>query len=68
MVTSGKAKQHPSLGSTWRRIRALLEHGINLVAYHLPLDVHAKLGNNVQLAQLLGWHITGGLEPNNPVR
>src|SRR5690554_7747130 len=49
-----------------RRIRALLEHGINLVAYHLPLDVHAKFGNNVQLAELMGWRITGGLEPANP--
>lgn len=56
----------PITGLKQRRIRALLEHGINLVAYHLPLDVHAKLGNNVQLAQRLGWNITGGLEPNNP--
>ncbi|WP_434543065.1 Nif3-like dinuclear metal center hexameric protein [Halopseudomonas bauzanensis] len=53
-------------GLKQRRIKALLEHGINLVAYHLPLDAHAKFGNNVQLAQLLGWHITGGLEPDNP--
>ena len=29
-------------GHKQRRIRALLEHGINLVAYHLPLDAHAK--------------------------
>ena len=56
----------PITGLKQRRIRALLEHGINLVAYHLPLDVHAKLGNNVQLAQRLGWTITGGLEPSNP--
>ncbi|MFA5676953.1 MAG: Nif3-like dinuclear metal center hexameric protein [Pseudomonas sp.] len=53
-------------GLKQRRIRALLEHDINLVAYHLPLDAHAKYGNNVQLAELLGWHISGGLEPNNP--
>src|SRR5690554_4997518 len=39
----------PITGLKQRRIRALLEHGINLVAYHLPLDVHAKFGNNVQL-------------------
>lgn len=56
----------PITGLKQRRIRALLEHDINLVAYHLPLDAHAKYGNNVQLAELLGWHITGGLEPHNP--
>ncbi|MDY3197950.1 MAG: Nif3-like dinuclear metal center hexameric protein [Pseudomonadaceae bacterium] len=56
----------PITGLKQRRIRALLEHGINLVAYHLPLDVHAKFGNNVQLAELMGWRITGGLEPANP--
>lgn len=53
-------------GLKQRRIRALLEHNINLVAYHLPLDAHAKYGNNVQLAELMGWQITGGLEPGNP--
>ncbi|SFM41389.1 Nif3-like dinuclear metal center hexameric protein [Marinobacter zhejiangensis] len=36
------------------RLKALLEHDINLVAYHLPLDDHARLGNNVQLARVLG--------------
>ena len=53
-------------GLKQRRIAALLEHGINLVAYHLPLDAHAKYGNNVQLAEVMGWHISGGLEPSNP--
>lgn len=36
------------------RLKALLEHDINLVAYHLPLDDHERFGNNVQLAQVLG--------------
>jgi len=40
-------------GIKHQRIKALLEHNINLFAYHLPLDVHAELGNNVQLGQLL---------------
>ena len=61
-----RGEAYPITGLKRRRIRALLEHDINLVAYHLPLDVHATLGNNVQLAQLLGWQITGGLEPDNP--
>lgn len=36
------------------RIRLLLEHDINLFAYHLPLDAHAELGNNAQLGFKLG--------------
>ena len=53
------------VGVKQRRLKALLQNDINLVAYHLPLDVHAELGNNVQLARLMGWQISGGLEPNN---
>lgn len=37
-----------------QRIKALLDHDINLLAYHLPLDAHPTLGNNAQLAQRLG--------------
>lgn len=47
------------------RIKKLLEHDINLYAYHLPLDIHPVLGNNAQLAQLLGIDVTNGLEINN---
>ena len=39
-----------------RRLQALLAHDINLLAYHLPLDAHAALGNNAQLGERLGWH------------
>jgi dinuclear metal center YbgI/SA1388 family protein len=31
-----------------------MAHGINLFAYHLPLDAHAELGNNAQLGLRLG--------------
>lgn len=37
-----------------KRIRTLLIHNINLFAYHLPLDGHDRLGNNVLLASKLG--------------
>jgi len=40
-------------GMKHKRIKALLEHDINLFAYHLPLDAHAELGNNAQLGKLL---------------
>lgn len=42
-------------GAKGRRIRALLASGISLLAYHLPLDAHAELGNNRQLAECLGF-------------
>ncbi|MBA4212951.1 MAG: Nif3-like dinuclear metal center hexameric protein [Polaromonas sp.] len=37
-----------------QRLARLLAHDINLYAYHLPLDAHAELGNNAQLAKHLG--------------
>ncbi len=37
-----------------QRIQALLANNINLIAYHLPLDAHKTLGNNVLLAEQLG--------------
>lgn len=41
------------------RLQALLKYDINLIAYHLPLDSHAELGNNAQLAKRLGWFVEG---------
>ena len=41
------------------RLKFLLERDINLVAYHLPLDAHRELGNNAQLARVLGFSIDG---------
>lgn len=38
-----------------RRLGLLLQHDINLFAYHLPLDAHAELGNNAQLGLHLGF-------------
>ncbi|PSW07483.1 Nif3-like dinuclear metal center hexameric protein [Photobacterium lipolyticum] len=53
-------------GMKFNRIKALIENGINLYAYHLPLDVHPELGNNARLAQLLDFEVLGGLEEGNP--
>lgn len=49
----------PIVGIKKRRIQFLLQHEINLLAYHLPLDAHPELGNNVMLAKQLGLNITG---------
>ena len=37
-----------------QRLARLLAHDINLYAYHLPLDAQPQIGNNAQLARLLG--------------
>ncbi len=41
------------------RLASLLAHDISLIAYHLPLDAHPELGNNAQLARVLGLQPQG---------
>ena len=41
-------------GTMARRLGFLLERGMSLAAYHLPLDAHPRLGNNAGLADALG--------------
>jgi dinuclear metal center YbgI/SA1388 family protein len=41
------------------RVRALIESGMHLFAYHLPLDVHPEVGNNAMLGTRLGWTTEG---------
>ena len=41
-------------GGVGNVIRAAIEGNIAICAYHLPLDAHPTLGNNAQLAKLLG--------------
>ncbi|MBT4836406.1 MAG: Nif3-like dinuclear metal center hexameric protein [Methylococcales bacterium] len=46
--------ENPTItGMKYQRIKTLINNEINLFAYHLPLDGHHELGNNVQLGQLL---------------
>jgi dinuclear metal center YbgI/SA1388 family protein len=42
-------------GTKRKKIALLIEHGISLFAYHLPLDLHPELGNNWKAAKDLGW-------------
>ena len=42
-----------------RRIGALLAADINLLAWHLPLDLHPEIGNNACLGREMGWTIAG---------
>lgn len=41
------------------RIALLLEHDVNLYAFHLPLDAHPEVGNNAALARVLGFTVSG---------
>ncbi len=43
----------PITGIKKQRIAFLLQHQLNLFAYHLPLDMHPEIGNNVMLAKQL---------------
>ncbi len=49
-------------GMKKRRIATLLKNDISLFGYHLPLDAHPELGNNAQLARLLGINIEGVMD------
>lgn len=49
-----------------QRLKTLLTHDINLFGWHLPLDAHAELGNNIQLARLLNIEPQGEIQPLVP--
>lgn len=54
------------VGLKQRRIKSLLDHNINLLAYHLPLDAHPVYGNNVQLGKRLQLTVEGQFGPDKP--
>ncbi len=66
-----KSEASEITGMKKRRLQTLLQHDINLFAYHLPLDIHPELGNNAQLGALLGFsdiHALPSVEPVGVVR
>ena len=54
-----KGESPAIVGMKQRRIKALLDNNISLLAYHLPLDGHAVLGNNAQLGELFEIPVEG---------
>ena len=46
-------------GAKARRIGLLMSTDTNLFGYHLPLDMHSELGNNVLFAKELGIELSG---------
>lgn len=50
-----KSDPHPFhlTGIAYRRAKILIQHEINLLGYHLPLDAHPEIGNNAQILKHL---------------
>lgn len=49
------------MGMKKKRLELLIRNDINLLAYHLPLDLHPTLGNNAQLGKMLDMEVEGVL-------
>ena len=47
-------------GKFGERMRRLMQNGISLYGYHLPLDGHPEFGNNALIAKALGLKSVGG--------
>ena len=60
-----KGEPQTITGSKKKRISRLLESGLHLLAYHLPLDAHPTMGNNAKLADKLGLDFTAYV-PDKP--
>lgn len=58
-----KGEAYPITGMRGKRIKALIQHDISLVGYHLPLDSHPTLGNNAAIADLLELENLEQLDP-----
>lgn len=44
------------------RIKLLLENNINLLGFHLPLDAHPMIGNNISILKLLDLKKVGDID------
>ena len=42
-----------------------MRNGISLIAYHLPLDLHPQIGNNMMIAKHLALEVDGSFYPYN---
>lgn len=49
------SQSHPWTGRKYDLLRALIENNLAVYSSHLPLDAHPRLGNNAQLAAVLGF-------------
>jgi dinuclear metal center YbgI/SA1388 family protein len=51
-------RHEPIVGNMHRRVAALIESSLSLYAAHLPLDCHAEVGNNAEIARLLRLRVS----------
>lgn len=61
-----KGEDERITGLKKQRIASLLQAGISLIVYHLPLDAHPVYGNNVQLAKELQISVEGHMPGSDP--
>ncbi len=50
-------------GTRKQKLQLLLDHGISLLGYHIPLDANQEVGNNYKAARDLHWSSSNRLEP-----
>ena len=62
-----KGESQPITGYKGRRISSLIKNNINLLAFHLPLDAHPEVGNNVQLGKIMDWPVEASFGEQNLV-
>lgn len=65
----GECDEKGITGIFQKRLSYILKHNLNIIAYHLPLDAHDEIGNNVVILKALGCHSIEdfGKEKNNPM-
>ncbi|WP_075431914.1 Nif3-like dinuclear metal center hexameric protein [Buchnera aphidicola] len=51
------------IGMKRNRLKILLENNINLYSWHLPLDLHPNIGNNILLGKSLNISVQGHITP-----
>lgn len=62
-----KGDDYPIVGPKRARISPLIENGLSLFAYHLPLDAHPVIGNNALLAKAIGIENIEAIGPDGLV-
>ncbi len=64
-----KGEDRVLTGKFGERMRRLMQHGISLYGFHLPLDGHPEVGNNALIAKAMGLNIVDGFmrEGERPV-
>lgn len=62
-----KNESIPILNMKKKRIKSLLCNDINLYSYHLPLDAHPIIGNNVQFGNIMKLKIKKFITPFLPI-